>query len=97
MAFGKAVVAETFDLTEAALGEIARVAAAGHAVDHALLVSADGAVPPEGRHGAAESIGFGGGELRGVHGDLHRLLLEERHAESAFQNLLQFVGVAMLG
>ncbi len=91
MAFREAVVAEALDLVEAALGEILRVAAAGHALDHLRAVIADGAVAAEGGHGAAEPIGLGGGELRRIHGDLHGLFLEERHAEGALQDLFQLV------
>ena len=96
MAFGKAVFAKTLDLMEAVLGELAIVAARHHAFDHLGLERTDGADPLEGRHGAAELVGLGGGEFRRHHGDLHRLLLEERHAESPHEHVLQFVLVAML-
>ena len=38
------------------------------------------AVVAERRHGAAQAVGLVGRELRRIDGDLHRLLLEERHS-----------------
>ena len=81
MALGKAVFAKTLDLAEAALGEVALVALGRHALDHLVLKGLDRADPAEGRHGAAQLVGFGRGEARGDDGDPHRLLLEQRHAE----------------
>ena len=64
MAFGKAVFAEALDLAEAAFGEVAIVAAAGHAVDELLAEQMHVAVMAEGRHGAAQPVRFVGRELR---------------------------------
>ena len=97
MAFGEAVIAEAFDLAEAALGEIPVVAARGHAVDHLVAEGADGADPPEGRHGAAQPVGLAGGEAGGDDGDLHRLFLKERNAERLVENVFEFVGMAVSG
>ena len=47
---------------------------------------------PERRHGAAQPVGFVGREFRRRDGDLHRLFLEQRHAERALEHLFQFVG-----
>jgi hypothetical protein len=58
VAFGKAVLAETLDLLEAALGELLLVTLADHAFDHPLAIIADGSGPFEGRHGAAQFIGL---------------------------------------
>ena len=91
VAFGKAVFAEALDLLEAALGEVALVAARDHALDHLLLEGVDGADPPEGRHGAAQPVGLVGREARRDDGDLHRLFLEQRHAEGAAEHLAQFL------
>jgi hypothetical protein len=60
VAFGKAVFAEALDLLEAALGEIALVAARDHALDHLVAELADGADIAEGRHGAAQPLASSG-------------------------------------
>ena len=80
MAFGKAVFAEPFDLAEAALGEVAGIAATRHAFDELVAEILDGADPAERRHGAAQLVGFGRREAGGDDRDAHRLLLEQRHA-----------------
>jgi len=41
----------------------------------------DGAGFAEGRHGAAQLVGLGWGEAGGDDGDVHRLFLEQRHAQ----------------
>src|SRR5205823_2809827 len=91
VALGKAVFAKTLDLAEAAFGEVLGIAAPDHAVDELVAKELDRAGAPEGRHGAAQLVGLAGGKAGGDDGDLHRLLLEERHAEGALQNLLQFI------
>ena len=61
MAFGKAVFAEAFDLLEAGFGEIPVIAARRSCRSTNLSSKvADGADMAEGRHGAAQSIGFVG-------------------------------------
>ena len=97
MAFGKAVFAEAFDLAEAVLGKFAVIAALRHAVDEFVAEQMDGAVVAEGRHGAAQPVRFVGREFRRGDGDLHRLFLEERHAQGSLEHLLQFVGRPMRG
>ncbi len=91
VALGEAVFAEAPDLVEAAAGEVRIVAALDHAADHHLLVLMDGAHVAEGGHGAPEAVGLVAGELGRHHGDLHRVLLEQRHAEGLAEHLLQFV------
>ena len=91
VAFGKTVFAEALDLAETVFREIAIIAARRHAVDELVAEQMDRAVMTEGGHGAAEPIGFVGRKFRRGDGDLHRLLLEQRHAEGAFENLFQFV------
>ena len=81
VAFRKAVFAEAFDLLETALREFALVTIGKHAVDHLALESADGADTLEGRHGTAQPVGLRWREAGGDNGDLHRLLLEQRHAQ----------------
>ena len=49
----------------------------------------------EGGHGAAQPVGLVGREFRRGDGDLHRLFLEQRHAERSFEHLFQFVGGAV--
>ena len=43
----------------------------------------------EGRHGAAELVGLAGAEAGADHGDLHGLLLKQRHAERLAEHALQ--------
>jgi hypothetical protein len=83
MAFREAVAAEALDLGKAARGEIRVIAALQHAADEAVAESADGAHPLEGGERTAQPVGLGRGEARRDHGDLHRLLLEQRHAIGA--------------
>ena len=90
MAFGKAIFAETLDLLEAALGEVALIASLDHALDHLLLEGVDGADPPEGRHRPAQAVGLARREAGRHDGDPHRLFLKERHAEGPAQHLCQF-------
>src|SRR3546814_7503430 len=44
----------------------------------------------EGRHRAAELVGFGGRKSRANDRDLHRLFLEERHAERLLEHRAKF-------
>ncbi|GBF26180.1 hypothetical protein MnTg02_01217 [bacterium MnTg02] len=80
MAFREAIFAEPLDLIKAALGEFRVVAAGNHARDHLVVQRLDGAAAAEGGHGVAQLIDFLGAEFSGDHGELHGLLLEERHA-----------------
>ncbi len=88
VALGKAVFAETLDLAEAALGEVAAVTLGRHALDHFVLEGLDRADAAERRHRAPEPVCFRGREA-GDDGDLHRLLLEKRHAERFLQDRLE--------
>ena len=93
--FRKAVFAESLDLAEAALGEIARVIPRHHPFDHLGLEHADGAGALEGCHGAAQLVGFPRREAAGDDGDLHRLLLEQGNAERLVEDgfeLLRRIG-----
>src|SRR5580698_4932190 len=82
MALGKAVFAEALDLVKAAFGELTRIAVGYHAFDHLLLKRLDRSRSTKRRHRAAQLVGFRGREASSDNGDLHRLLLEQRHAES---------------
>ena len=93
VALGKAVRAEALDLVIAALGEVARIAARGHARDHLVLELVDRADIAKGGHGAAQPVGFGRGEAGGGDRQLHRLFLEDRHAIGIAEQADQFVGI----
>jgi len=92
MAFGKAVGAEPLDLVEAAGREIGRIIVGEHAGDEFLAEQMDFAVALEGRHRAAQPVGLLGGKPGADDRDLHRLFLEERHAQRLAEHLAQFVG-----
>ena len=86
MALGKAVAPEALDLLEGPLGKILRIAALDHSADELVVEVADTAGELEGRHRAAKLVGLGGGETRTDDRDLHRLLLEKRHAQGLFEH-----------
>ncbi len=78
-------------------GKAAVIAAPGHAVDELVAEQMDIAGVAERGHGAAQPIRLVGREFRRRDGDLHRLFLEQRHAERSFENVFQFVGRPMRG
>ncbi len=90
MAFREAVGSEAFQLAEGLLRELGRIAPLDHPSDQLVLEVADPAGEFEGRHGAAQLIGFRRREPRAFDRHPHRLLLEQGHAERLAQNLLQF-------
>ena len=92
VALGEAVGAEALDLVEAAFGEIRRIAVGFHAVQEPRAEFADVAVLLEGGERAAQAVGLVGGEARADDGDLHRLFLEERHAERLAEHVAERVG-----
>src|SRR5262249_61482500 len=92
MALGETIFAEAFDLVEAALGELAWVTLRGHALDHLALERADRPHALERCHSAPQPVGLGWREPRGHDGDLHRLLLEQRHAERLVEHALELLG-----
>ena len=94
MAFRKSVIAEALDLVEAALREIALIAARDHAFDEFRLERMDGADALERRHGAAEAVGLPGLEARRHDRDAHGLFLEQRNAQCLAQHLAQFIRIA---
>ena len=98
VAFGEAVAAEALDLLEGALGEILRYSRlAIMPLDHLVAEMADAAGRLEGRHRAAQRVGLGRGEAGADDRDLHRLLLEERHAHGLLQHLAQLLGLGYSG
>ena len=90
MAFGKTVIAEPLDLLEASFGELPVIAFGDHAGDELVAIVVNGAVAPECRHCPAKLVGLPRREAAGIDGDLHGLLLEERHAERSLQNAAYF-------
>src|SRR5665811_361096 len=96
VALWKTVLAETFDLVEAAHREVRRIAARGHAADHLVLQRADRAAAAERSHGAAQFVRLGAGEFRRHHGKPHGLLLEQRHAHGLAEHLMQLVMRALI-
>ena len=89
MRFGKAVFAEPLDLLEAALGELAGVAAVDHAAHQAPPEPVDlVALALPGGHGPAKLIGLVGGEAGGHDRQGHRLLLKEWHAQGLAEHPL---------
>ena len=91
MALGKTVAAETLDLPEAGLGKAGLIAACHHAPHHHVAKMLDRAEIAERGHGPAQAVRLLGREFGRHHGDLHRLFLEQRHAQGLVQNLLQLV------
>src|SRR3546814_11372988 len=96
MAFRKAVAPEALDLLEGPLGKILRIAALDHSADELVVEMADTARELEGRHCAAELVGLGGRKSRADDRDLHRLLLEERHAERLLEHRAK-LGLGIFG
>src|SRR4051812_6200399 len=97
MAFGEAIFAEALDLVEAALRERNVVAALDHPPDHLLFQRLDLPLGAEGRHRLPQLVRLLGREFRRVERDLHRLLLEDRHAERSAENALELVWRSMFG
>ncbi len=89
VAFGEAIAAKALDLLDQPLGEILADAVGAHPFDQRIAEFADAAGHLEGRHRAAEPVGFARAETRTDDGDLHRLFLEQRHAQRLFQHLAQ--------
>ena len=86
MAFGKAVFAESFDLLETAVDEFLLVLVRQHSVDEIVLELVDRTHTSECGHRAAQLVGFGWRKVRAIDGDLHGLLLEQRHAVRPLQD-----------
>src|SRR6185437_17063091 len=95
MAFRKAVLAKSQHLLIQPLGEFLRVAARAHPADQLLAKMLDAAAALPGAHRAAQRIRFPRRKARRRDGELHHLLLEDRHAESALQDSLDLAaGIA---
>ena len=91
MALREAVGAEPLQLAEGPLGELPLVAVVDHPLDELVLEVRHPAGELERRHGPAELVGLPGREPGALDGDLHRLLLEQRHAQRLAQHALEFL------
>ena len=94
MTFREAIGAEPLDLLEAAFGEVALIAAPHHPLHQPLAVALDRAGVAKARHRPAQAVRLGGGESRRRDRDLHRLFLEQGHAEGSAQHLLQLIRIS---
>src|SRR6185503_6287733 len=74
------------DLPEDLSCEFLRVAALAHAADESLLEWAETALALPGRHRPAQAVRLTARETRCDDGQLHHLLLEDRHAERALED-----------
>ena len=92
MAFGKAIGAKALDLREGAGGEFRLIAMRHHAGDQLVAEMGDAAGHLEGGHGAAQLVGLAGGKPGADDGDLHGLLLEQRHAQRLAQHAAERFG-----
>src|SRR5580692_7593698 len=88
-AFRKSIFAKTFDLLADALGKLHRIVIGDQSGSEPVLEAVQIAVALPGTHGAPQSVGLTGGEARGMHRQLHDLLLEDRHPEGALQRHLR--------
>ena len=89
MALGEAVVGEGVQLPPDLLADLVVDAVGPHAREEPLLELRQPLVAAFRPDRLAEPVGLGGGEVRHVDGDLHELLLEERHAEGLGERLAQ--------
>ncbi|MET3926372.1 hypothetical protein ABIE28_002481 [Devosia sp. 2618] len=85
MGFRKTIRPKTLDLPKTRLGEIPGVAVAEHPVDEFVFEDPDPAGPFERGHCAPQTVRLRRCETGGHDGDLHRLLLKERHTVRFFR------------
>ena len=83
VAFRKTVFTEAFNLLEDALGKSAFITALNHAAHQPVVKPFDAAFALPRGHGAAQIIGLSRRKVGRYHGDLHDLLLKNRHAQRA--------------
>ena len=89
VALGEAVFAKAFDLLEQTVGKFLRVAVGHHGAHQAVVEMVNAALAFPGGHGAAQAVGFATAEVGRSHGDLHHLLLKNRHAQGALEHFFQ--------
>ena len=87
MALGEPVLAKAFDLPEDGLRKLGRIPVRKQAADQLVAKFVDTALATPRGHGAPELVGLACGEAGRDHGDLHDLLLEDGHAQRAFEHL----------
>ena len=92
MAFRKAIVGKSLQLLEDPLGKRQAVAAFLHATYQALAVDLQVAMTAPGRHRTPQMISLARGVAGGDDGQLHGLLLKERHPQRALEDLAQRLG-----
>ncbi len=88
MALGEPVVGEGGQLLPDLSDGLRRHAQFGGPGTEALLQGGHAFPAVLGAHGLAQAVSLGGGEPGHVHGQLHELLLEQRHSEGPGQGLL---------
>ena len=92
MAFRKTIVGKSLQLLEDPLGKRQAVAAFLHAAHQALAVDLQVTVTAPGRHRTPQMVSLARGVAGGDDGQLHGLLLKERHAQRALEDLAQRLG-----
>ncbi len=88
VALREAVVGEGLDLAVDVLGDLGRDSALGHPAQQPLAQPGDPLVRALGAHRLAQPVGLGGAEPGAVDGELHHLLLEQRHPEGLAERVL---------
>src|SRR6185503_15770436 len=86
----EAVVAKAQDLLKDAVRELVAVSLGAHAALELRLEWLEPAAMLPRCHRAPQLIGFARREIRGDDRELHDLLLEDWHAESSLENVLDF-------
>jgi hypothetical protein len=89
VAFGETVFAKAFDLLEQAVGKFLRVAVGDHGADQAVVEMVHATLALPGGHGAAQAVGLATTKVGRSHGDLHHLLLKNRHAQGPLEHFFQ--------
>src|SRR5262245_20380164 len=93
MGFGKAVLSEAEDLLIKPGGKIVAITVGPHAALELLLEWLEAALPLPRGHGAAQSVGLAWCKAGGDHGELHHLLLEDRHTQGSLQHGLDCIAL----
>ena len=89
VALRKAVFAKALNLFEQAVGKFLGVAIGHHGADQTLVKMLHATLAFPGGHGAAQAVGFAAAKTRCSHGDLHHLLLKNRHTQGALEHFFQ--------
>ena len=92
VALREAVFAKSLNLLKDLVGVVLRVAIGQHAANQPVVELAHAALALPGGHGTAQLVGLARAEVGGCHGDLHHLLLKNRHTQGALQGLFELGG-----